>query len=196
MKNIIKIIVVITMIINCSSIYAQVQDSLDCKGAVGDVKYSLLALDKFQKENGDCWVRMEGQNIASSKLSALADMTHLPDARGLFIRTFDTRNGDDRIDPRPFGSPVGDYQADAVGKHSHAYKDTYMMTDREYETFVGTSKTEELEQAETYLKTGSEGVDFDPDNEWIVYFEKMTEKNVGTETRPKNITLHTYIRIN
>jgi hypothetical protein len=60
-----------------------------CSGAVGDVKYSILNPTQFAQENGDCWVPMDGRNIAGSRLAIIRGVNTVPDVSGVF---FDHRN--------------------------------------------------------------------------------------------------------
>lgn len=155
-------------------------DSLGCTGALGDAKYSILAIDDFQEVNGDCWVLMEGQNISSSRLGAYG-YSEIPDARGYFIRAHDTHDHDDpdRVDQdRSTTLPVGSIQMDQFKSHNHNLGAHGLMR--------------------TYTLNSSATGGFD---------NTITEPNIrdlplqmpnrgGTETRPKNISLYLYIRIN
>jgi len=49
--------------------YAFSVATVSCSGAVGDVKYSILNPTDFVKENGDCWVPMDGRSLAGSRLA-------------------------------------------------------------------------------------------------------------------------------
>jgi len=98
---------------------AQVLDSLGCTGALGDVKYSILEPDDFQEVNGDCWTLMDGKNLDPSSELADKGFTFLPDARGVFIRSYDNKQTD-RLDvDRQFGDPIGTYQDGAIQSHNH-----------------------------------------------------------------------------
>ena len=53
---------------------------------VGDIKHSLLSVTKFQEIAGDCWVKMEGQDISGSDYATIMGVNVLPNASGRFLR--------------------------------------------------------------------------------------------------------------
>ncbi len=168
-KKFLFIAVLLCLILQIS--YTQAVDSLGCTGAVGDVKYSILDLTDFQGENGTCWVLMNGQNISGSRLATLTGSSTLPDARGYFIRSYDNRQSN-RIDvDRLFGDPIATIQQDEFKSHNHKIGNYRIITN----VASGSAKN--------------------PPQPWSGY-ELFTENRGGNETRPKNITLYTYIRIN
>lgn len=166
-----KYIIINIFILSYSFIFAQL-DSIGCSGIVGDIKHSILQVDDFQALNGECWVLMDGRNISSTKLGALG-FDNLPDPRGYFIRIYDNRQTD-RIDvDRAFGDAIGEVQQDAFQEHTHAINDIGSRTNGSGEKWgLG-----HLYQGDRYNATSS------------------TAGN-GTETRPVNITMYLYIRIN
>lgn len=154
---------------------AQVLDSLGCTGALGDVKYSILEHDDFQEVNGDCWTLMDGKTLDPSSELADKGFTFLPDARGVFIRSYDNRQ-DNRLDTdREFGEPIGTYQDGAIQSHNH----TLYFEGEDWDTGGVSEKT----FASASKFGGVSGKNF------------VTSDTGITETRPKNITLWTYIRI-
>ncbi len=159
----------------CYSLNATAQlDSMDCTGAVGDVKWSILSTGPFQSVNGDCWVLMDGQTLPNdSKLKAIG-IGAIPNGQGKFLRAMDLRR-ENREDPgRPFGTAAGSYQEDALKSHDHTYTKTDVITDPPSEFGFG---------------FGSRGGG-------PTYTETKTGRSGNYETRPKNIALYLYIRIN
>lgn len=155
-------------------------DSSGCTGAVGDAKYSILAIDDFQELNGDCWVLMEGQNVSSSTLGTYG-INELPDARGYFVRAHDTHDHDDpnRVDlDRSTTLPVGSIQLDEFKQHNHNLGSHGLM--RTY----------------TLNSSATGGFDNTIGEPNIRDLPLQMPNRGGTETRPKNITLYLYIRIN
>jgi len=158
------------------SVEAQVLDSLGCTGALGDVKYSILEPDDFQEVNGDCWTLMDGKNLDPSSELADKGFTFLPDARGVFIRSYDNRQTNRQDVDRNFGEPIGYYQTDQFKAHSHSNAN---ISARGFPDGSGDRTTN------YYLMHPSKGSD---------YIMPMGSSG-GSETRPKNITLWTYVRI-
>ena len=144
-------------------------------GAIGDVKYSVLPPDKFKEENGNGWVLMDDKiPLQNSDLNTKHGITKLPDARGLFIRGLNLKRSDDKADPYKSENDdkerlVGDYQEDMLKRHSHKY----LSADRKDVSGKG-SKSDFAWNSKEYT----------------------SKPTGGLETRPKNIALFTYIKIN
>lgn len=152
-------------------------------GSLGDVKYSVLKLEEFVKLNGKGWVLMDGQSIENSKLYRLTggDLKNSPDARGVFIRGMNLGRSTDTGDANGDRN-VGMFQSDEFKQHSHS--------------------------ASGYITgniTGSNGTrDCDGGNQKFNCDPGFPDRNVsvsiqangGIETRPRNISIYTYIKIN
>lgn len=169
-----------------------------CKGAVGDVKYSILPLDQFRQENGDCWVLMNGAGLSSdTKLNAAYGIAELPDARGLFLRAHDDRNSNRQDPSRSADTPPGTYVGDEIRSHNHtgttntAGQHTHNYKDR-------TVSREEV-NGSNFNNQGINGVPDDTrttDPAGAHTHSFTTDNQGGAETRPKSINLYVYIRIN
>lgn len=158
------------------SITAQAVDDMGCTGALGDVKHSILEESDFQTVNGDCWVLLDGRSIKGSSLDILTSRQSIPDGRGYFIRAYDNRQ-DHRVDvDRAFGEDVGTVQADTFKTHFHWA--AYLQSDP---YLVGWDFSS-LSSVNAILYETSPPY-------------RITTKTGGNETRPKNITTYTYIRI-
>jgi hypothetical protein len=165
----------IVLVLNFSCINAQLVDSLGCSGNIGDLKYSILELPDFQKENGNCWVLMAGQNKASTKFGAYGIQNFL-DARGLFIRTHDDRQGQNSRDKdRSFSDPTGTEQGFAVQSHSHAIDFIHITG---------------------FNASGGWNTPYAGLMHWAVEAPVGTQLAGHTETRPANMNFHLYIFIN
>lgn len=148
-------------------------------GAIGDVKYSVLPPDKFKDENGNGWVLMDNKiPLQGSDLNTKHGITALPDARGLFIRSLNVNRNDDKVDKFKEENNrerlMGEYQNDDIIEHSHSItRDTRWGQGNHY-------------GAGWAAQDGHNG------NSTVT-----TDGNPkGKETRPKNIALYTYIKIN
>jgi hypothetical protein len=160
-----------------------------CSGAVGDVKYSILDPAQFAAVNGSCWVPMDGRALAATdklKLAAPA-LTNVPDGSGLFIRAQEFSNGADNDPVRNSSSAIGTLQADEFKSHTHDMNDAgnhrHPMGTRGFEG--------------NGLK-GADGSNDDQDayTQFAGEHKHTILATGGLETRPKNINLWVYIRIN
>lgn len=53
---------------------------------VGDIKQSLLTQSQFQSLQGNCWVRMVGQDVSGSDYASITGKNTLPNTAGRFLR--------------------------------------------------------------------------------------------------------------
>ena len=152
-------------------------------GAVGDIKYSILEPEKFIKENGSGWVLMDDKiPLQNSDLKNRYGITELPDARGMFIRGLNLKRSDSKMDPFVKENNnrerlPGDYQPDDLIRHKH---------DMNYP----------LGRIDDWKSQSWGGVD----NQLLVASPGGTHHETiefgGNETRPKNISLYIYIKLN
>jgi hypothetical protein len=153
-------------------------------GAIGDVKYSILPPDKFKEENGNGWVLMDNNiPLQGSNLNTKHGLTSIPDARGLFIRGLNLRRNDSYSDLFSMENGrermAGEYQLDGIKKHKHNFSDAYFAE----------------------INCGNQGLigskSSDSDN-GRCESNDVTDDGIALieETRPKNIALYTYIKIN
>lgn len=137
----------------------------------GRIIYSLLAPEQFlaslPAHEKTSWALLDGRSISNTKLSQLLNTDKLPDARGMFIRGMQAGRNDGLGDPESKRS-VGSFQADELKSHSH-----------EYQASNG----------------GPEGTNPDGGH-GVAAYNKSTSINGGIETRPQNIAVYTYIKIN
>lgn len=165
-----------------------------CSGALGDVKYSILSPAKFAEENGDCWVPMDGRSIVGSRLAAAMGVNNVPDAGGLFIRSQEFPGSPNNDPERDSNSPIASFQGDDVKPHNHSMNSTGGHN-HGYDYFVASGPTNLGNRADfTNVRYGIgwEG----RATSWAGDHAHQINNNSGTETRPKNLNLWTYIRIN
>lgn len=191
-------------------------ESGGCSGAVGDVKYSILAPDDFAQENGDCWVPMNGAGIDGSLLASMYNITTTPDMSGSFLRAQEYNDGNDP--DRTPASAVALAQNDAnkphahtmstAGAHNHDYDDAYF---RNFRTNTNSSSNTDV----TVNRNGGF-------SSWLYYpndflypsrarlenklFSATTESagehthsinaSGEIESRPKNMNFYIYMRVN
>lgn len=154
---------------------------------IGDVKYSILPPNTFNKTQKGSWVLLDGKPMAEDqKLYALLEQEFLldnfkdangvytlPDARGNFIRSMNV-NGQGN-DPQA-GRLVGSYQADALKTHQHSLQNTIYKHGRSFKGDDDRDHT--LKHA-----YGS------------VWAQRTNDTGDANESRPKNITLYCYIKV-
>ena len=177
-----------------------------CSGAVGDVKYSILNPTQFALENGDCWVPMNGGSMFGTKLATILQTNTLPDASGVFFRAHEYIDG--RDSGRSPSSPIANIEADEIESHTHGHS----------LSFSGTTTTNGSHSHN--MRIGHRGFDSDgssvglEDNQTTGSFNPTTTSdgahshsisgavsgsisNFGAgETRPINMNLYVYIRVN
>lgn len=159
-----------------------------CSGAVGDVKYSILNPTQFAAENGDCWVPMDGRSLATSdKLRQVTGMTSVPDAGGLFLRSQEFSGGADNDPGRNSGTAIATVQQDELQSHNHT-----MQSAGAHNHPMGTRG---------FQGDGLKGADgsFDDQDAYTQSAGAHThaiDNTGGAETRPVNLNLWIYIRIN
>jgi hypothetical protein len=136
---------------------------------VGTIIASLLEPKVFYHKFGESWCLADGSKISSqSKFSVLTGSNKLPDCRGMFLRGYNAGKVRGARDPNTKRS-VGSYQPDATNNQIayHLYRNTDWNSEF---TDTTVSHTDESNNRENAL--------------------------VATETRPKNISVYFYIKIN
>lgn len=164
-----------------------------CSGAVGDVKHSILNPTQFATVNGACWVPMDGRSIAGSQLATITGMTNVPDAGGLFVRNQEFSGGANQDPDRTSSSPIATYQDQAVISHNHGVNDpghSHGFNDIRHGD--GGDKCNCAGSG----GTASRGTTTENNNTFGVSTGISIQNAGGSETRPKNMNLWVYIRIN
>lgn len=144
---------------------------------VGSVKQSMLGLTSFKQENGLGWVLMNGQSVAGTTYASLVAGT-VPNANGRFLRTKDNGaglNGD------------GDTAVGTTQGHQSNNIQDINSTANGGGTVTGTQTVPTTGAYSNYVQTGrSDGGN--------TYDFRLRHRNV--ETRPYNVTVNTYIKVN
>jgi len=171
-----------------------------CSGAVGDVKYSILNPTDFAKENGDCWVPMDGRSLAGSRLATHTSSynhANLPDAGGLFFRAQEFSGGGDQDPNRTNTTPIAEIQTDLLGSHTHTMQSdgahTHAYHDRGICEPPNCNNPNNDDHADG---DGTPNYDFSRTTESAGAHTHTINSTGGSETRPKNLNLWVYIRIN
>ncbi len=144
---------------------------------VGTIVSSMLPPTKFAEAVGDLdrtpteWALADGQkDITNSRYGQLTGNRTPPDLRGMFLRGMNEGRNDGMQDPQD-GRKAGQPQADMLGQHHH---------------IVGSRW--ETPGSQNYKFTEDKG-STKPDN-------YSTKDEGGAETRPRNVAVYFYIKIN
>lgn len=135
---------------------------------LGDIKSSLLTLEQFQSEHLGVWMLADGSSCTGTAYGTLTGATALPDMRGTVQRMKahgSTRNPDGDL-------PIGTYQGDAFGSHSHGMQTPTNYSNIGYEAWFART-------------AGSNGVESG----------HATKTSGGSETRMKNVTVNFFIKV-
>ena len=146
---------------------------------IGTILPSMLRPTEFAKEVGDLdrkqvqWTLADGaKDITHSRYGQLSGNTKPPDLRGMFLRGVED------------GRQPGDYQADALQVHGH-------VTDALKVGQYVDRDTKEL----GYTTRG--GADIGTASVTAVtHIPGEKDVNIADETRPKNVAVYFYIKIN
>lgn len=138
---------------------------------IGTIQTSLLTQSQFQSLQGNCWVKMEGQDILGTDLANLTGMSQLPDASGKFLRT---TGGS--------APALGVVQLDAFQGHHHSFNAG--------SSYGGYTPGRLSMEAPTFRGVFSSGI-LGPISDGV-----NGTPRIANETRPVNIGVNTFIKIN
>lgn len=156
-------------------------------GNLGEIRQSLLNPENFQKIYGDGWVLMDGRDVQDTDLyrERLWENHTIPDSRGRFLRCHNRGRGRDTGNPDG-DVGVGDSQADQIGSHSHSLP-------WDGSPFISRAASS------CELKTGMQpGWAFSDGGQGGVTRGNTHQPGAtgGNETRPRCITVNTFIKVN
>ena len=173
-----------------------------CSGATGDIKYSILNPTQFAAVNGNCWVPMDGRSMSGSKLAGIIGGSNVPNAGGLFIRSQEFSNSGDYDPERSSGSTIAQVQSESYLSHGHSGS-TNTIPDHSHS---GTTDNGGAGIRASLINSGGTIPVIDASESHKHTFTTnpagshshtvSINVNGGNETRPDNMNLWTYIRIN
>lgn len=146
---------------------------------VGTVIHSMLIPEQMTTFGRGVWVLMDGREVPGSDYETATGNARVPDARGLFLRSHNAGrsaySGNPDGDLRP-----GATQSDQVGVHTHPF---IIGGERYAYNTPGFGPKESSNQS----------------GMWTFQWRQITAsigEYGGNETRPRAMTLYTYIKIN
>lgn len=151
----------------------------DDNAKVGDVVMSMLDEATFQTQRSAKWVLMDGRAVTGSDYEAVTGNTNIPDGRGRFPRMKDNGAG-----VAPTEEALGALQSDSFASHNHgggSHTHNYFRPNANRAgNPSGTRRVEE---------TGGTSATTGPST-------TVVQTQGGAETRPVNVTLNFFIKIN
>jgi len=147
---------------------------------VGTIIHSILTESQFTGETGAGWVLADGRNVSGSRYNTITGNVTVPDLRGQFLRG--KNNGRSDGNQNPDGDlTLGSYQVNEVKGHNHIGG---MTTDVNFAmSYGGTSAA-----PNTTWRYGVQNASGS--------LNAFTSNTGGNETRPNNITINYFIKIN
>jgi len=139
---------------------------------VGEIKQSLLTQEQFQSLQGNCWVKMTGQDVTGSDYASITGKTTLPNTAGRFLRDI---GGEAPL--------LGENQEDELKAHSHNLRS---MT---YYDNAGVSHSQMNQPG--FVSSGS---NYSLNRHYVD--NSAIFSTGGSETRPKNTGVNYFIKIN
>ena len=159
--------------------FGSINLSLADDSHVGDIRYSILSEVDFRKLHGNDWEILRGQAVPND--SALREYWrngNLPDARGVFLRS--ANHGRAHNEGNPEGTlPIGEYRRDEIVMHNHPHSHTW---ESEHSGFAAGGHTAHMQRT----RYGNSGA---------VRTSTDTTCAGGAETRPRNITVNTFVKV-
>ncbi|WP_312991394.1 hypothetical protein [Chryseobacterium flavum] len=174
---------------------AQPIDISSSGSPIGTIIASILSYDSFLTANNidkrassdmqkAIWVPCDGRDVTSSTYGKYSG-GKVPDLRGVFLRgvndfsvLFPSTKTVSVSQKNPEEKLAGEFQSDSVGKHSHGW--------------TGLSGSGNPKESEDRVSGDPSG----RTNAYPVEPVKNYTENPGLETRPKNISVYYYIKIN
>jgi hypothetical protein len=164
-------------------------------GQVGDVVDSVLDEATLQSLRGSGWVLMDGRDITGSTLADLTGWTNLPDARGQFRRAKNNGRSDGKENPDgdlALGQFQQDQQETVAVSHNHRWH--YISGNSRTYTSSGSVQNFSF-QGPNGNAAISATASVDDRINTNAYTSNESGASTNNETRVKNITINTYIRI-
>lgn len=174
--------------------------------SVGDIRESVLTEAEFQSLNGTGWVLMDGRNIAGSALATVKGWSTVPDARGQFLRGKNNGRADGLEDPSGERA-LGNRQGHAFQTHTHA-QNAHTHTDAGHihgtpnnigftsDTFNSYALSRSIVDNALSTETGYANIQNTTATNQNQSATGVASEPTTAETRPANISINYFIKIN
>ncbi|NAY93506.1 hypothetical protein GTQ34_16485 [Muricauda sp. JGD-17] len=144
--------------------------AIELKKGIGEIVASMMTKAQFYDEYGDGWMLADGSPAPLDSPYRLHIGDSIPDLRGVFLRG--KNHGQDSIKGNPEKKDLGEFQEDAIKRHTHQTK---VLRD--------VPKNSLTPNVSAYPYRAHKD-------------EKTGENEDGAEeTRPKNVTVNYFIRV-
>lgn len=142
---------------------------------VGMIVQSMLTEAQFQAINGTSWVLADGRSVTGSVYASVTGSSTIPDARGIFLRGA----GSQTISTVTYTGTLGNKQNDQMQGHHHSVANALNEAGGSgWPSGTGNSGWN-VNKATTPIADGVNG-----------------NPRTGTETRPANLAVNVFIKIN
>ena len=198
-----------------SLLQSQVNALRKNEGRLGEIRYSILPLEEFQKLYGKSWVLMDGSCIAekcpydsskdNGKRKKLFNLIinseyksqfngtilggNLPDLRGRFLRMLNQGEAGNNYDPSE-NRKIGSFQSSSNKKHSHHIHNNYSESDcaTKHPHFIHVNYGVLQYYAPNNVN------DLEP-GERCTHVDSTKSSGTEPESRPINIAVNVYIKV-
>ena len=161
---------------------------------VGSIIQSIMTEAEFQAEAGTSWILMDGRSIVGSKLARIKSISVIPNASGRFLRT---AGGDAAALSVSQGqtTAVNNLSVSANGavNLTHAHSLPGIIVAINTNGSVGATATVGSIKLLTLQEQGSPGTG---NSDTLNHSHTCSTTSIDTETRPVNLTVNTFIKIN
>lgn len=166
----------------------------DNQSPVGIIVHSMLSEAQFQAINGLNWVLADGRSVAGSLYATLTGNSTVPDVRGLFLRAAGTNNSS--LNGKVPSATLGASQGDATAKNGIQFVDN---GHRHVEGFSGVNSNAAFGTTDTVV-AGNINTQNGTSTSYHPYTSNIATGAYITggdaETRPANIAVNIFIKIN
>jgi hypothetical protein len=137
---------------------------------IGDIVHSMLSEAQFQAERDGTWVLADGRSVIGDEYETITGNANIPDLRGKFLRG--KNNGTSTTEGNASGEVnLGTAQTDEFRSHNHTQSGYILFGNGNF--------------AGGYFQSGGQG-----------HINSTVSATGGAETRPKNVTVNYFIKIN
>ena len=151
-------------------------------GFIGQMLQSMLTEAQMQSLYGTGWILADGRSVVGSTYASVTGASVVPDARGVFLRGKNNGRSDGKENPGG-DFALGTYQEDGNKSHNHM-----MPFSDPIPGSVGTTYGEATGQPNAVTEDGGGTI--------TSTRRHLTNVDGVLESRPKNLTVNTFIKIN